>query len=150
MKVAVGILKAIDRAFYLRNQISILEAEKKELTDTIKKYMKDNDLKTVEAQEAQAEYGVREPTIIHPEEYLEALDGDLDKLLASVTVRINQTGEQKGARSYLGEEELEAISDFSEIPTLRLTRRKETTKEEAPKKIVTPRPRNRRVASART
>jgi len=120
IKLPIGIIKAVDELFRVKNEIKLLEAEHTELKDTITQYMSDHSLTSIDGRKAQAIYSVREGNEIDPEGYWEALQGNVDKLLASVTVRMDPKGDKMGARSYLGEEDIISISNPVEIPVLRI------------------------------
>ena len=131
VKIPVGIINAIDEYFRVNNEIKLLEAEKGELGTAIKKYMSDHNLDVLEGKKAQAIYSTREGKEIDPEAYWEAIDGDVDKLLASITVRMDPKGDKAGARSYLGEDDITAICGAINIPVLNVKKLK-------PQRVVIP------------
>ena len=147
IKVPVGIIKAIDEYFRVNNEIKLLEAEKSSLATTIKQYMENHGLDVVEAKKAQAVYSTREVKEIDPEAYWEAIDGDVDKLLASVTVRMDPKSDRAGARSYLGADDIETICGTINVPVLNVKKLK-TQKIVIPKKVATQPKRARRLATA--
>jgi hypothetical protein len=119
-KIPFGVIKAVDELFRVRNEIKLLMKVDEELSKGIKIHMQENGLDVIEAKKSQAEFLTRENRSIDPEQYLEALDGDMDKLLSSVTVRIDidKKNDRAGARSYLGEQQLNDISAVTRGPVL--------------------------------
>lgn len=118
----MGIKTAIDELFEVRQDLKILKAKDTELGTSIKAYMIDNGLDEIEAKKAYALISMRPYPTIDPEEYLEALNGDIDKLLASVTVRIDEDERdgRDGARTYLGKRALDEIKEDVEVPVLNI------------------------------
>ena len=121
-KIPMGITNAIDELFKVRQDLKMLKVKDTELGTSIKAYMLDHGLDEIEAKKACASISMRPYPIIDPEEYLEALDGDIDKLLASVTVRIDEDEKagRDGARTYLGKRVLDEIKEEVEVPVLNI------------------------------
>ena len=116
------IQNAIDELLKVRQDLKVLKAEDAKLGTFIKAYMLEHGIDEIEAKTAYAVISQRPYPIIDPEQYLEALDEDFDKFYASVSVRIDEdqkTG-RKGARSYLGKEDIEAISESEDVPVLNI------------------------------
>lgn len=123
-KIPTSIKKTIDELYDIRQEIKKLKSSDTELSTFIKVYMLERDLDEIESQSAVASIGIRPLPHIDPESYYESLDNDIDKLLASVTVRIDEdrnTG-RLGARSFLGNEELKEIVTAEDIPVLSIKR----------------------------
>ena len=119
-KIPVGVTKAIDELYRVRNDLKLLEAQEKELADTIKQFMIGHEVDSVQAKKAEAVITMKELREVDPEAYFEAIDGDVDKLLASVKVRVeaNKKNDLAGADSYLGQEELNSICSVVEVASL--------------------------------
>jgi hypothetical protein len=119
-KIPVGVTKAIDELYRVRNDLKLLEAQEKELADTIKQFMIGHEVDSVQAKKAEAVITMKELREVDPEAYFEAIDGDVDKLLASVKVRVeaNKKKDLAGADSYLGQEELNSICSVVEVASL--------------------------------
>jgi hypothetical protein len=119
-KIPVGVVKAIDELYRLRNEIKLLQAAEKETADTVKRYMVEHDLNSIEAKKAEAVLTIKELREVDPEAYFDAIDGDTDKLLASVKVRVeaNKSKDLAGADSFLGQEELNSICSVTEVASL--------------------------------
>lgn len=126
-----GLKNAIDRIFEVRQDLKRAKSEDTELGTSIKDLMLAQRLDQVEGTRAQANISRRPVYKIDPEAYYEALGGDLDKFMASVIVRMDddpKTG-RAGAKSFLGKNIIEEISDVEEIPVLnikKLTKSKNT------------------------
>jgi len=120
MKTNIGISKAIDELYRVRNEKKILESTESELVETIKTYMVDHEVRELEGKKAGAILTIREQRTIDPEAYFEAINGDVERLLASVNVRMDpdKKHDRAGAKSYLGEVDLKAISSVTYIPSL--------------------------------
>ena len=124
--IPIGIIRAIDELHRVKNELKLLEAEHTELADTIKQYMTDHNLDTAGGKLAQAILTIRENKELDPEAYWEVLEGDVDKLLASVSVRIEanpKTG-RAGARSFVGEDTIDSICSVTEIPVITIKKLK--------------------------
>jgi hypothetical protein len=119
-KIPLGVIKAIDELYRLRNEIKLIEAEEKEMADTVKRYMVEHDLDSIEGRKAEAQLTMKELREIDPEAYFDALDGDTDKFISSVKVRVeaNKKKDQAGANSFLGQEELNSICSITEVASL--------------------------------
>ena len=128
-KLPAGVINAIDKLYELKNEIKMAKDEADECANTIKTYMSNHGLDVMDGRNAQAIYSTREGKEIDTEAYFDLLDGDIDKLLASVTVRMDPKEDRAGARSYLGEEDIESICAPVEIPVLRIKRLVKQTKE---------------------
>lgn len=120
MGTPIGIIKAIDELYTKKQELKLLETEVDELSSTIKDYMKSHQLKSIDGKKAQAVFNTREVQEIDPEAYWEVLEGDVDKFLSSVTVRLepNATKGLSGARSYLGKDIITSICSIIEVPVL--------------------------------
>lgn len=131
MKIPVGVIKAIDELFRKKTEMKMLKADIDELSSTVKKFMSDHGLDIIEGKKAQAIYSTREGNEIDPEAYFDAIGGDVDKLLSSVTVRMDPKDDYSGARSFLGEDDISSICHTVDIPVLRI-------KKLAPMKVEAP------------
>lgn len=125
-KIPLGVIKAIDELYRLRNEVKLLEAAEKELADTIKRYMIEHDLDSIEGRKAEALMTVKELREIDPEAYFDAIDGDTDKFIASVKVRVeaDKKKDKAGANSFLGQEELNSICSTTEVVSLSIRKLK--------------------------
>lgn len=132
-KIPVGVTKAIDELYRVRNEMRLLEAAEKELADTIKQFMIGHDVDSIQAKKAEAVITMKELREVDPEAYFDAIDGDTDKLLASVKVRVeaNKKKDLAGADSYLGQEELNSICSITEVASL-------SVKKLAPIQVIAP------------
>jgi hypothetical protein len=115
MRVPIGVQKAIDKVMVLRQEIKMLKSEEDQLASTIKDFMNQNNLGTIETHTTLAEFCIRSGGVIDPEAYYEALEEDFDKFLDTVSVRkeTNNKSGKRGADYYLSIEDIETIS----IPT---------------------------------
>lgn len=120
MKTPVGIIKAVDELFKIRAERKVLEAQEAELADTIKTFMLEHDVTTLEGRKALAQLIMRDQKTIDPEAYFDALNGDVEKLLATVTIRIDtdKKNDRLGAKAFLGEEDIRLISSFTKSASL--------------------------------
>jgi hypothetical protein len=120
MRIPIGVTKAIDKIITLRAEISVLKDEETQLTDSVKDYMKANDLEQIETSKTLAEFTIREGGAIDPESYYEALDEDFEKFLQTISVRkeTNKKSGKLGADYYLSIEEMRNITIPTETPVL--------------------------------
>lgn len=124
MKVAVGILQAVDELCRVRAERKILEEKEEQLSDTVKDYMVRRQLREIETDEHLATMSVRSGGEIDPEDYYEALDGDFDKFISTIKVRkeTKKNGQVLGADYYLSKEQLEEITRPTTSYALRIKR----------------------------
>jgi len=138
------IQNAIDELFKVRQNLKMLKAEDVKLGTLIKAYMLEHGIDEIEAKTAYAVISQRPYPIIDPEQYLEALDEDWDKFYASISVRIDEDAKtgRKGARSYLGKEQIEAISESDDVPVLNIRKLEASSRQ-------TPNPKNMKVKNVK-
>jgi|WetSurMetagenome_2_1015567.scaffolds.fasta_scaffold1049150_1 hypothetical protein len=129
MRIPIGVTKAIDKIITLRAEISVLKDEETQLTDSVKDYMKANDLGQIETSKTLAEFTIREGGAIDPESYYEALDEDFEKFLQTISVRkeTNKKSGKLGADYYLSIEDLRNITIPTETPVLSVKPAKKST-----------------------
>jgi len=133
MRLPIGIKNAMEELYDVRQQIKMLKSTEEELSFTVKNWMQENELDEVEGKTTYAELNMRPYRVIDPEEYWEILEGDIDKFLETVNVRLEndkRTG-RLGASNYLSEEQIADISEISEVPVLsvkKLVNKKENIK----------------------
>jgi hypothetical protein len=129
MRIPIGVTKAIDKIITLRAEISVLKDEETQLSDSVKDYMKTNDLEQIETNKTLAEFTIREGGAIDPESYYEALDEDFDKFLQTISVRkeTNKKSGKLGADYYLSIEDLRTITIPTETPVLSVKPAKKST-----------------------
>jgi hypothetical protein len=135
--VSIGIQKAIDELYRTREERKILQTKEEQLSDSIKEHMLREGLEEIETKEHCASLSIRSSGSIDPEAYYEALDEDVDKLLATVSVRkeSNKKKDTVGADYYLSKEEIESITEPVDISALRITKIAELPKQKAAPKL---------------
>jgi hypothetical protein len=128
----IGIQKAIDELYRLREERKILLMKEEQLSDAIKDHMLRGGIESIETKEHCALITVRAGGALDPESVLELLRGNMEKFLAIVSVR--KTGDKnkgiKGADYYLSKEDIESITEYSEIVALKISKLAEIPEEE--------------------
>lgn len=137
----IGIKNAIDELYRLREERKISMEKEEQLSDSIKHYMREEGLESIETNEHCALLSVRAGGTVSPEALLEILDGNLDKFCAIVSVR--KTGDKKkgtkGADYFVSKEELESITEYSEVVALKISKIALAPEEAKPKVAQKPR-----------
>lgn len=122
--------KAIDELFRIRQEIKMLKSDDSEMAASIKLFMLENKLDAIEGTLARAELSIRPYVTVDPEAYFDAIDQDIEKLLATATIRLDPDKEKDrpGARSYLGADTIKEITVETQIPVLNIKKQKGTKK----------------------
>lgn len=126
MKISTEMKKKVDKLYNLEKEKKRIDTQIEEERALLKDCMKVNKIDTIEGKVAKAVYSERISKVIDTKAYYEALDGDQDKFMASVTVRMNPSGDRPGATSHLGKEIIEALCAKERIPILKITVLEET------------------------
>jgi hypothetical protein len=120
MKIPIGVKNSIEELYRVRQQLKLFEKSEAEITDAVKVFMFDNEITLIGGTTVQARLFERPQHIVNPEEFLEALGGDVDPLFKTCTIRLDGNAKKgtKGVRDYLGNDVIEAISNTVWVPVL--------------------------------
>ena len=137
--VAIGIQKAIDELYRVREERKILQMKEEQLSDAIKDHMIREGIESIETREHCALMTVRSGGAIDTEAYYEALGENLDKFISTVSVRkeTNKKTGKLGADYYLSKETIELITEPSDTVALRVFKLVEVP-ESKPAPVLTP------------
>lgn len=122
--VAIGIQKAIDELYRVREERKILQMKEEQLSDAIKDHMLREGIESIDTREHSALLSVRAGGDIDPEAYYEALGENLDKFMSTVSVRkvtVKRTG-KLGADYYLSKETIDSLMEFTETVALKVSK----------------------------
>ncbi len=134
---SIGILKAVDELYRIREERKILQMKEDQLSDAIKDHMIREDLEEIETKEHRALLSLRSGGAINPEAYYEALNENFERFLETVSVRkeTNKKTGKVGADYYLSKEILESITDPTDIVASRITKLTEVPEQKPTPKL---------------
>jgi hypothetical protein len=119
MKVPIGITNAIDETFRLRKEIEMLKTQEAGLSETVKDYMESTGVHSIETTKTVAEYTERSKMVVDADKLYDALETDWTRFISCMSVRLepNKKKGLRGAREFMGEEDLAKISkvDVSQV-----------------------------------
>jgi hypothetical protein len=121
------IKKAIDELYRIRQELKMIKTQDYDVSTAIKLYMAEGRLDRIEATLAYAELSFRPYNTVDAEAYFEAIDRDIDKLLATANIRLEPVDDRPGARSYLGEDTIKEITIETKVPVLNIKKIKQGT-----------------------